>query len=150
MKSGSKTCRVGTCEVTHKGKRRGRKKMLTVEEFKRKAEEYFEECRSKEIPVTVSGMAYHMGFSSVQSIHDYMKDPEYKEAVQRAYLGVERYTEEGLIAGEIPPAAGIFTMKARFGLVDKNAVDHTSSDGSLSPKTVDSEMVKSLVDKLTD
>ena len=41
-------------------------------------------------------------------------------------------------------------MKARFGLVDKNAVDHTSSDGSLSPKTVDSEMVKSLVDKLTD
>ena len=84
MKSGSKTCRVGTCEVTHKGKRRGRKKMLTVEELKRKAEEYFEECRSKEIPVTVSGMAYHMGFSSVQSIHDYMQDPDYKEAVQRA------------------------------------------------------------------
>ena len=125
MKSGSKTCRVGTCEVTHKGKRRGRKKMFTVEEFKKKAEEYFEECRSKEIPVTVSGMAYHIGFSSVQSIHDYMKDPEYKEAVQRAYLGVERYTEEGLIAGEIPPAAGIFTMKARFGLVDKQHVEHS-------------------------
>lgn len=147
MKSGSKTCRVGTVEVTHNGKRRGRKKMLTVEEFKRKAEEYFEECRSKEIPVTVSGMAYHMGFSSVQSIHDYMKDPEYKEAVQRAYLGVERYTEEGLIAGEIPAAAGIFTMKARFGLVDKNAVDHTSSDGSFGSKEQSAAVLEALKNK---
>lgn len=113
---------------------RGPAKRLTPEEFEAGCIEYFEDCESRGKKVTVSGLAYALGFSSHQSVHDYKKDPDYKFYVDRAYLYIEKMTEEGLVEGEIPPAAGIFTLKARFGLVDKQEVNHVSSDGSMSPK----------------
>ena len=147
MKSGSKTCRVGTVEVTHKGKRRGRPKMLTPEEFQEKAEAYFEECRATDRPLTISGMTFALGFKTVQSLYDYMKDPDYETAVARARLAVEVHTEEGLITGDIPAAAGIFTMKARFGLADKQVVDHQSSDGSFNSKEQSIAVLEALKNK---
>lgn len=119
------TCRRGTVPVTHKGRKKGKPKMLTPKEFEDKSIEYFQMCKDDGLKVTISGLAYHLGFKSVQSVHDYRKDPDYDRAVGRAYLYVEKLTEEDLLAGNAPPAAGIFTLKARFGLVDKQEVQYS-------------------------
>lgn len=121
--------------------------MLTPEQFQERAESYFEECQAKGRPLTISGMTFALGFKSVQSLYDYMKDPDYETAAARARLAVEVFTEEGLVLGEIPAAAGIFTMKARFGLVDKQAVDHTSSDGSFNSKEQSLAVLEALKNK---
>jgi hypothetical protein len=120
----AETKRRGAGEWTGKI-RRGRKKMITVKQFEKRRDDYFDDCVARGKKITISGLAYALGFSSVQSVHDYRKDPDFKEAVDRAYLFVEKETEEGLLEGEVPPAAGIFTMKARFGLVDKQHVEHS-------------------------
>lgn len=136
MKSGSKTCRVGTVEVTHKGKRRGRKKMLTPEEFELKASEYFAECRATERRPTIAGLAYELGFSSRQSMHDYKKDPAYERCIGRAYLFIEDYVSDAMLDKERSTTGHIFYLKSVFGYEDKQSVDHTSSDGSLRPTTI--------------
>lgn len=150
MKSGSKTCRVGTVEVTHNGKRRGRKKMLTPEQFKAKSMEYFDECKALDEAPSIAGLAFHLGFSSKQSIFDYRKDPEYTHEANRATLFIEAWLNKKAVNKETFTPGQLFILKSNFGYEDKHSVDHTSSDGSLSPKSVDGELVKSLVDKLTD
>lgn len=99
--------------------------MISAKEFEEKAEEYFAICEDTSRPVTIAGLAYHLGFKSVQSIHDYKKDPDYARPIGRAYLYIEQQTEEKLLSGQIPPAAGIFTLKARFGLVDKQEIQYS-------------------------
>lgn len=136
MKSGSKTCRVGTVDVTHKGKRRGRKKMLTPEEFKAKSSDYFDECSAKEEAPTIAGLAFHLGFSSRQSMHDYAKDPDYKEEYDRARLFIEAWVSKSLMSKDSFTAGQIFYLKSVFGYEDKQSVDHTSSDGSMRPTTI--------------
>lgn len=150
MKSGSKTCRVGTVEVTHNGKRRGRKKMLSPEEFKEKSEEYFDECKAQDEAPSIAGLAFHLGFSSKQSIFDYRKDPEYAHEANRATLFIEAWLNKKVVNKDTYSPGQWHILKANFGYEDKQSLDHQSSDGSLSPKSVDSDIVKSLVDKLTD
>lgn len=150
MKSGSKTCRVGTVEVTHNGKRRGRKKMLSPEEFKKKSEEYFDECKAQDEAPSIAGLAFHLGFSSKQSIFDYRKDPEYAHEANRATLFIEAWLNKKVVNKDTYSPGQWHILKSNFGYEDKRSLDHQSSDGSLSPKSVDSDIVKSLVDKLTD
>lgn len=118
------------------GKPRGPRKMLTPDEFEQKASEYFKDCKVNDDYPTVSGLAYALGFKSVQSVFDYREDDDYDYAISRAYLFIESWVEQKLLKGETPPAAGIFTLKARFGLVDKQELNHTSSDGSMSPTAI--------------
>jgi hypothetical protein len=127
---------VGTVEVTHKGKRRGRKKMLTPEQFKAKSEEYFDICIEREEAPTIAGLAFHLGFSSRQSLHDYAKDPEYKNELERARLFIEAWVSKRVLDRDTFTAGQIFYLKSVFGYEDKQSVDHTSSDGSLRPTTI--------------
>ena len=136
MKSGSKTCRVGTVEVTHKGKRRGRKKMLSPEQFKERSEEYFDECKAQDEAPSIAGLAFHLGFSSRQSMHDYAKDPDYKAEYDRARLFIEAWVSKSVMNKDTFTAGQIFYLKSVFGYEDKQSVDHTSSDGSLRPTTI--------------
>ena len=131
MKSGSKTCRVGTVEVTHKGKRRGRKKMLTVEEFKNKSLEYFDECRALDEAPSIAGLAFHLGFSSKQSIFDYRKDPEYAHEANRATLFIEAWLNKKAVNKETFTPGQLFILKSNFGYEDKQQIEH-------SEKVVDS------------
>lgn len=136
MKSGSKTCRVGTVEVTHKGKRRGRKKMLSPEEFELKASQYFADCDTKERRPTLAGLFLFLGFASKQSIADYKKDPAYNRAIGRAYMYIEDYVCDAMMDKERYTTGQMFYLKSVFGYEDKQSVDHTSSDGSMRPTTI--------------
>lgn len=136
MKSGSKTCRVGTVDVTHNGKRRGRKKMLTPEQFKAKSLEYFDECKALDEAPSIAGLAFHLGFSSKQSIFDYRKDPEYAHEANRATLFIEAWLNKKAVNKETFTPGQLFILKSNFGYEDKHSVDHTSSDGSMRPTTI--------------
>lgn len=125
MKSGSKTCRVGTVEVTHNGKRRGRKKMLSPEQFKQKSEEYFDECIAKDEAPTIAGLAFHLGFSSRQSMHDYAKDDDYKIELDRARLFIEAYVSKKVMSKESFTPGQIFYLKSVFGYEDKQQIEHS-------------------------
>ena len=131
MKSGSKTCRVGTCEVTHKGKRRGRKKMLSPEDLSGKAQEYVDSCTEESRPTRV-GLFRFMGFKTKQSFFDYMKDPEYKDVLEEALFMIEGQYEQQLANGR--GDGGIVFALKQYGWNDKQQIDHTSSDSSMSPK----------------
>ena len=125
MKSGSKTCRVGTCEVTHKGKRRGRKKMLTPEQFNAKSLEYFDECKALDEAPSIAGLAFHLGFSSKQSIFDYRKDPEYAHEANRATLFIEAWLNKKAVNKETFTPGQLFILKSNFGYEDKHQIEHS-------------------------
>ena len=125
MKSGSKTCRVGTCEVTHKGKRRGRKKMLTPEQFKAKSMEYFDECKALDEAPSIAGLAFHLGFSSKQSIFDYRKDPEYAHEANRATLFIEAWLNKKAVNKETFTPGQLFILKSNFGYEDRHQIEHS-------------------------
>ncbi|APC46543.1 small terminase [Alteromonas phage PB15] len=110
--------------------------MLTPEEFKAKSSDYFDKCEAKEEAPTIAGLAFHLGFSSRQSMHDYAKDPDYKEEYDRARLFIEAWVSKSLMSKDSFTAGQIFYLKSVFGYEDKQSVDHTSSDGSMRPTTI--------------
>lgn len=116
----------------------------TSEQLQSKVEEYFADPPKREfyvneqkveVPViTITGLAYHLGFESRQSIYDYEKRGDFSYIIKRARLRVEQAYEENL---KFQNATGsIFALK-NMGWDDRQQVDHTSSDGSMSPKGKD-------------
>lgn len=118
------------------GKTVGPDKMVTPAEMKKRSEKYFDECKAAGRKPNLAGAALAMGFASRQSLYDYRDDPLYAEALGKVMLQYEDALLDGTLNGDIPPAAGIFCMKNinnRQGYSDKQELDHTSSDGSMSP-----------------
>jgi len=111
---------------------RGPSKMLTPEKVEKLSAKYFEECRVNDVPLTITGLTLALGFASRQSIYDYMKDPEYRNAMGRAYLRIEHGYELQLAGGR-GDGGVVFALK-NFGWSDKQEVAHTSPDGSMTPK----------------
>ena len=95
----------------------------TPEEFTAKAEEYFTVCKKEGRPLTVTGLALYLGFSSLQSLDDAGKRPGFSDPLKRAKLRVECGYEEGLILAK-NAAGSIFALK-NFGWRDKQEIDHT-------------------------
>ena len=84
-------------------------------------------------PYTISGLTLALGFSSVQSLLDYEKKPQFSDVVKRAKLRVQSWTEEKATNGEINPIYGMFTLKCNFGFVEKQEINFT---GNLALSTV--------------
>ena len=113
-------------------------KYKTPEDLQSKIDEYFEEGHNKrkvevgkgdnkqviEIPVlTVSGLAYYLGFASRQSFYDYEKTDKFSYTIKRARLFIEREYEEQIQIGN--PAGAIFALK-NFGWTDKQQIEHSN------------------------
>ena len=92
-------------------------KYKTKEEIQEKIDLYFKECEGKPLldkegdplldkngvpimygvkPLTITGLALALGFSSRQSLLDYQAKEEFAETIRRAKTIVERYAEEKL------------------------------------------------------
>lgn len=85
-------------------------------EFDALVESYRTLCAEKEIPVTFTGMALHLGFASRRSLYDYEKRDGFSRSVKRARLLVEAAYEARL---SLPAAGGaIFALK-NLGWSDK-------------------------------
>jgi hypothetical protein len=85
------------------------RKISSPEEFDAKVDAYVQACRAEQEPVTWTGMALALGFTSRQAIDEYGRYPGFSDSVKRAKTLVERAYEERLHG---PAAAGaIFALK---------------------------------------
>ena len=109
-------------------------------ELQSKVDEYFDNPPTRtfhvngqefQVPViTISGLAYRLGFESRQSIYDYEKRGEFSYIIKRARLRVEQGYEENLNFNNA--TGSIFALK-NMGWKDKTETELTNPDGSMRP-----------------
>ena len=117
----------------------GRPRMYaSPEDFEAKVCAYQEHCRENKEPVTWTGLALFMGFSSRQSIDEYQNYPEFSYCVKKAKTIVEWHYEMRLCGDK--PTGAIFALK-NMGWTDKQEMDHSSVDGTMSTKPTTVELV---------
>lgn len=117
--------------MSEESKQVGRPRLYkTPEEFEAKVLEYQQYCEDKKEPVTWTGLALFLGFSSRQSIDEYAKYEGFSDVVKRAKLFVEWHYEMRVNGNN---ATGpIFVLK-NMGWSDKQDLSLTSPDGSMTP-----------------
>jgi hypothetical protein len=117
----------------------------TPEKLQAAIEDYFMPCATEEVTlecgkketitlnkreprksVTITGLAYHLGFESRQSFYDYEEKPEYSYIIKRARLLVEMSYEERLMGQACTGA--IFALK-NMGWKDKVEQEQYGKDG---------------------
>ena len=110
----------------------------TVDELQAAIKSYFDKPPTKKVIVgkgddrqeielpllTLTGLAYHLGFESRQSFYDYEEKPEFTYTLKRARLFIERDYEMQLQLGN--PTGAIFALK-NFGWRDKQETEHTGT-----------------------
>lgn len=99
--------------------------MLTPEQFKAKSMEYFDECKALDEAPSIAGLAFHLGFSSKQSIFDYRKDPEYTHEANRATLFIEAWLNKKAVNKETFTPGQLFILKSNFGYEDRHQIEHS-------------------------
>lgn len=77
----------------------------TAEELENKIDEFF----ITQDRLTITGLAYFLGFESRQSIYDYEKEGEFSYLIKKARLRVEQYYEENLFSNNV--SGSIFALK---------------------------------------
>jgi len=93
------------------------RKIQSVDEFEERAEAYFTDCKQTGEPLTITGLCLGLGFSSRDTLREYMKRPEFSDTVKKAKLRVEHDYELALRNGK-NAAGAIFALK-NFNWSDK-------------------------------
>lgn len=88
-------------------------------------QEYFATLPTGE-PLTITGLAYHLGFESRQSLYDYEQKGEFSYMIKRARLRVEMGYEKAL-SGQMCTGS-IFALK-NMGWKDASRTELTGADG---------------------
>jgi hypothetical protein len=101
-------------------------KFETPEELESAIQAYFDEMSKTNGIITISGLAYFLGFVSRQSIYDYKERDAFSYILKRATLFVESCYESKL-SGTTPTGA-IFALK-NMGWKDKVETGFTDNDG---------------------
>jgi len=90
------------------------------------AEVYFAKCMSKNLPMTITGLALALGtWRSV--LMDYEEKDEFSATIKRIKARCENYAEQQMFAGR-NQAGAIFALK-NYGWRDKQEIDHTNDGG---------------------
>ncbi len=74
--------------------------------------------------LTITGLAYSLGFESRQSFYDYEDRPAFSYIIKRARLRVENCYEENLQGTS--PTGSIFALK-NMGWKDKAEIEHSGT-----------------------
>lgn len=109
----------------------------TPEEMQERIDAYFNGGANKrqvvtlsgilEVPaLTMSGLAYFLGFSSRNSLYDYDENEEFSGILKKARLKIEMNYEERLAEGK--PTGAIFALK-NMGWEDRTKSELTGKDG---------------------
>lgn len=120
------------------------------EDFDAMVMAYQAHCKATEEPVTWTGLALFLGFSSRTAIDEYLKYDGFSNSVKKAKAFVE-YEYEKRLAGHSPTGA-IFALK-NYGWSDKQELAHSSPDGSMTPKasvSLDAATIKAIAKQLDD
>lgn len=108
----------------------------SVEDFDAKVQEFRKSCSNHKEPVTWTGLCLYMGFSSRQSLDEYLKYPEFSDSVKKAKMFVEYEYEKKLHGGNSTGA--IFALK-NFNWSDKLEIKEESTQ---TVKSLNVEFVK--------
>ena len=100
-------------------------------EMDQKVDSYIKMCRDNDEPILLTGMILSLGLCSRESFDEYLKYDGFSDSVKRAKMFVEMEYEKRLNVNS-SPTGPIFALK-NFGWKDKQEVDNTSSDGSMTP-----------------
>ena len=103
------------------------RKFDSPEQFDAAVDEYFDLMGEFGKPVTISGLALHMGFCDRASFYDYRKYPEFSNSVKRAHMLVEASYEERLETNK--PTGPIFALK-NMGWHDTQRTELSGRDGA--------------------
>ena len=104
---GNPTKRKGAGDWSN-GKTRGRRKMVTPEQFMQKVDEYIAQC-GEDRPCLEKAILF-IGFKSIQTLHDYQKDPAYHEAVGYLRLQCKAEIKQQIVNGR-GDAGGVYCDK---------------------------------------
>ena len=113
-------------------------KYKTEEELSKGIEEYFEDCKKREKPYTMTGLAVWLGIDRTTLIN-YGKKDKYSTLINKAKDRVEQQIEENYLDGTFNTTAAIFNLKANYKWDDGNKVQINVNQ----PKT---EKVEEVVD----
>lgn len=105
-------------------------KFETPEQLEAAIQDYFDTQVKNKSNITISGLAYNLGFESRQSIYDYKEREEFSYILKRATFFVESCYEDKL-SGTTPTGA-IFALK-NMGWRDKVETGITDKDGNDVP-----------------
>ena len=124
-------------------------KYKTAAELQKKIDEFFKETKDEKPTITITGLCYHLGFSSRQSFYDMEDKEEFAYTIKKARLRIEMFYE-GMLLSRVT-AGAIFALK-NLGWSDRQELDHTSKGERLSPinVTVDSSETAETLKKLRD
>ena len=92
-------------------------KSISKEKLERKVEDYFNSCKKKHVPPSMTGLALHLKCTR-KNIVDYKHTDEYGAILEQAKLRCENVLEERMINGT-PPTGIIFILKNNYGWHDK-------------------------------
>lgn len=84
--------------------------------------------------ITITGLAYFLGFESRQSFYDYEERPEFSYIIKRARLYIESAYEKKLSGNSV--TGSIFALK-NMGWKDKQEVEHVNERFMLIEKEPD-------------
>lgn len=92
-------------------------KYTEVEEMQKKIDEYFDDCKSKNRPYTITGLGLALDMSR-QDLINYSKKEKFFDTIKKAKMRVENYLEERLI-NDTSATGIIFNLKNNYGWKDK-------------------------------
>jgi len=82
--------------------------------------------------LTITGLAYFLGFESRQSFYDYEKNERFSYIIKKARLRIEQHYEETLQLQDYSPAGPIFVLK-NMDWSDKSENIHIVKEQPLFP-----------------
>jgi len=114
----------------------------TPEEFDRLVDEYVVQCAEKEEPLTITGLALHLGIYGRRALYEQAERDGFSPSVRRAQSIVEADYEKRLVKPGI--AAGtIFALK-NFGWADKQ--EHEFSGPGGAPIETEIRVIHEVID----
>lgn len=102
-------------------------KYENVEDVEKVINDYFKECDKKQIPYTVSGLAYALNMSR-QSLLNYENKEKFFDTIKKAKDKIEVQLEENALLGRYNTTFTIFNLKNNYGWQDKQEIDSTHTD----------------------
>lgn len=110
----------------------------TPEQMQEAIDKHFADCREREEPLTMCGLALTLGMSR-QALSKYKEKDEFVDTIKNARLQVEQSIESGLLKG-YNPAGAIFNLKNNFDWKDKTEVDQKISLTDLSDEQLNARL----------
>lgn len=94
----------------------------SVEEMEKIINEYFKMCDKKNIPYTISGLAYALDMDR-KSLLNYSKDEKFFPTLKKAKQKIEQQLEENALCGKANSTFTIFNLKNNYGWQDKTEME---------------------------